>query len=165
VNPLSWLSPTRWLLCAGLLLALWAGYEAWADHQQDIGDQRATARYELALAKQRTEAATKLATVTAAVRAKERNTRQPWRPMRAVLLLLSACMLASCATRTPPPNVGAVVVAPAVQIPPVPTIVQMTQPKPAGYFQQQLLDYSSGSSEKPTKSTTPTPAAGPTPSN
>jgi hypothetical protein len=71
VNPLSWLSPTRWLLCAGLLLALWAGYEAWADHQQDIGDQRATARYELALAKQRTEAATKLATVTAAVRAKE----------------------------------------------------------------------------------------------
>jgi len=34
---MSWLSPTRWLLIGGLILALTLGYFAWADH---IGDKR-----------------------------------------------------------------------------------------------------------------------------
>jgi hypothetical protein len=41
MNPLAWLSPGRWLLALGLLLALWLGYHAWADHQQGIGYGRA----------------------------------------------------------------------------------------------------------------------------
>jgi hypothetical protein len=76
----------------------------------------------------------------------------------AVLLAL----LGGCATRTPL-DVGQVVVAPQVKLPPPPVIVQVTQPKPAGYFQQSLLDYFNGSSQKPTPSTMPTPAAGQTP--
>ena len=69
-------------------------------------------------------------------------------------------LLGGCATQTPL-DVGQVVVAPKVQLPALPTIVQETQPKPAGYFQQSLVDYFNGSSSKPTPSTTPTPAAAP----
>ena len=84
-----------------------------------------------------------------------------------LLICLIACaallaLLGGCATRTPL-DVGAVVVAPQVQLPPPPVIVQQTLPKPAGYFQQALADYFSGSSAKPTLSTSPTPAAGLTP--
>ncbi len=60
----------------------------------------------------------------------------------AFVILLS---MAGCATHTQIQDVGAVVVAPAVQVPPVPAIVQTTEPKPAGYFQQTLLDFFNGS--------------------
>ena len=76
----------------------------------------------------------------------------------AVLLAL----LAGCATPTPPPDVGQVVVAPQAKLPALPVIVQVTMPKPVGYFQQSLLDYFSASSERPTPSTTPMPVAAPT---
>lgn len=54
-----------------------------------------------------------------------------------ILLIL----MAGCATHTPMQNVGAVVVAPTIQMQPVPAIVQTTEPKPPGYFQQSLVDY------------------------
>lgn len=57
--------------------------------------------------------------------------------------------LAGCATPTHQ-DVGAVVVAPRVQLPAPPQIVQETQPKPAGYFLQSLVDYFSASPPKPT---------------
>jgi hypothetical protein len=58
----------RVLLVFALVGAFIAGYFAWADHQQGIGEARAVARYELALSVQRDQAATELALVT-----KERN--------------------------------------------------------------------------------------------
>lgn len=82
------------------------------------------------------------------------------------LICLYACalLLGGCATRTskaPPPDVGQVVVAPQVQLPALPVIVQQTLPKPAGYFQRSFLDYFNGYSLRPTLSTSPTPAAAP----
>ena len=68
-------------------------------------------------------------------------------------------LLAGCATPTQP-DVGAVVVAPQVKLPPPPVIVQTITPLPTGYFQRSLVDYFSSSPVKPTTSTTPTPAAG-----
>ena len=44
---LAWFNPTRWLIALGLALALWAGYHAWAHHQQGIGYDRARAEYAL----------------------------------------------------------------------------------------------------------------------
>ena len=86
-----------------------------------------------------------------------------------VLLLawLLACallpaLLGGCATPTPL-DVGAVVVAPRPQIPPMPALVQRTSPKPAGFFQQSLLDYFSSKPGPLTPSISPTPAARPTP--
>lgn len=67
-------------------------------------------------------------------------------------------LLGGCATSTPP-DVGQVVVTPRLQLPPPPVIVQTTRPKPVGYFQCLLLSYSGESCEKPTPSTSPTPAA------
>lgn len=90
-------------------------------------------------------------------------------PIRRQLLIclavyaLSLVHLGGCATHKPL-DVGQVVVAPQVKLPPPPVIVQQTEPKPVGYFQQTLADYFSGSNSKPMSSTTPTPAAGPTPS-
>lgn len=78
-----------------------------------------------------------------------------------VCWLLLSLTVAGCAT--PTPDVGAVVVAPQAQLPPVPELVRKTEPKPAGYFQRSLLDYFCGSSVKPTPSTTPTPCAAPMP--
>jgi len=66
----------------------------------------------------------------------------------ACVLLLAA--LAGCATPTQR-DVGAVVIAPKVQIPPAPAIVQQTPPKEPGYFQNRLLNYFSSLSEKPMK--------------
>lgn len=51
-----------------------------------------------------------------------------------LLALLAGCV-------TPMQEVGRVVVAPTVQLPPVPSIVQTTEPKPPGYFQYMLLNY------------------------
>lgn len=71
-------------------------------------------------------------------------------------------LLGGCATRTLP-DVGAVVVAPRPQIPSMPAVVQQTLPKPVGFFQRELLNYSNGSAAKLTTSTSPTSPAGPTP--
>lgn len=46
-----------------------------------------------------------------------------------------------CATRTAKQEVGAVVAAPVAQLPPLPVIVQLTEPKPAGFFQLLLKNY------------------------
>jgi len=81
--------------------------------------------------------------------------------LAAYVLLLAS--LVGCATRTPPPDVGAVVVAPRAKLPPPPVIVQTTLPRPVGYFQQELLNYSNGSPARPTRSTSPSQAAGQTP--
>jgi hypothetical protein len=62
---------------------------------------------------------------------------------------LPLALLGGCATRTPM-DVGQVVVAPKVQLPQPPVIVQQTQPQPMGYFQQTLVDYFSASPVKPT---------------
>ena len=87
------------------------------------------------------------------------NTPKPSRLMLPVCAPLLA-LLAACATPTPPPpNAGAVVIAPRVTLPPPPLLVQQTQPKPAGYFQNLLLDYFNDSPAKPTTSTPPMPAA------
>lgn len=85
------------------------------------------------------------------------------KPKRPLLICPTACaallaLLAGCATPMLP-DVGAVVVAPRVQLPAPPVIVQQTLPKPEGYFQQSFLDYFSPDSVKPTTSTPPTPAA------
>ena len=60
---------------------------------------------------------------------------------RAKLLVLNLSLpLALCACASSPAPVGRVVVAPQVALPPVPTLVQQTLPKPTGYFQSQTLD-------------------------
>lgn len=71
-------------------------------------------------------------------------------------------LLGGCATPKPL-DVGQVVVAPRVKLPPPPVIVQTTLPKPAGYFQSALLGYFGGSQERPTTSTPLMQAAEPTP--
>ncbi len=73
--------------------------------------------------------------------------KRPLTPFNLALLLLP--LMAACAT--PMQDVGGVVVAPKVQLPPPPAIVQTVEPKPPGYFQQSLLDYFNGSKEKRTK--------------
>ena len=84
-----------------------------------------------------------------------------------LLAWLLACallpLLAGCATPTPLPDVGAVVVAPKPQIPPVPALVQETMPRPPGFFHQSLLDYFSSRPGLQTPSILPMPAAGLTP--
>ena len=42
---MSWLSPYRWLLVAGLIAALIAGYFAWADHIGDIREIQVRKEY------------------------------------------------------------------------------------------------------------------------
>ena len=79
------------------------------------------------------------------------------------LILLAAyvllAQLVGCATQTPP-DVGAVVIAPRVKLPPPPVIVQTTEPKPVGYFLSSFLDYFEPESKRPTPSTTLTSPAG-----
>ena len=60
----------------------------------------------------------------------------PYLPAFAALLIL----LTGCATPTPP-DVGRVVVAPQVKLPPPPVLVQQTQPRPVGHFQNSLLNF------------------------
>lgn len=74
-----------------------------------------------------------------------------WLALWLISCVLLPGLLLGCATRMPLPDVGAVVVAPRAQIPPVPVVVQQTLPRPAGYFQRELLNYSSGLHAKPTK--------------
>lgn len=78
---------------------------------------------------------------------------------------LSLVHLGGCATHTPPRplDVGQVVVAPPVKLPAPPVVVQQTLAFPVGYFQRTLADYFSGSSDRPTTSTSPTPVAARTP--
>lgn len=76
----------------------------------------------------------------------------------AILVLLA---VQGCATRGAP-DVGAVVVAPRPQLPPLPTVVEQTPPMPAGYFLQSLKDCCLIDSKRPTPSTPPTSLAAPT---
>lgn len=76
MNPLAWLNPGRWLLYLALAGALWLGYGAWREHQQDIGEQRATQRYETALAVQKDRADQLLATETTRAAEAERRARE-----------------------------------------------------------------------------------------
>lgn len=72
-------------------------------------------------------------------------------------------LLAGCATPMPKPvEVGAVVIAPRLQLLPIPQVVQDLEPYPAGYFQCSFLTYFGIDCDEPTSSTSPTPAAGPT---
>lgn len=66
-----------------------------------------------------------------------------------IVYALSLIHLGGCATRTPL-DVGQVVVAPKVSLPPPPVIVQATQPKPVGYFQNSLLNFFSDKQQTPT---------------
>ena len=68
----------------------------------------------------------------------------------AALLLL----LVGCATPTPLPAPQS-----RLRLPPQPALVLATEAKPAGYFQQTLLNYFSRNPKWPTTSTTPMPAA------
>lgn len=43
---MSWLSPGRWLLVGGLILALVLGYFAWADHIGDVREAQVVAKIE-----------------------------------------------------------------------------------------------------------------------
>lgn len=72
-------------------------------------------------------------------------------PTFALICALSLALAAvqGCATHSR--DVGVAVVAPKVQLPPVPSVVQQTQAKPAGYFQSLLSDFFSASPAKPTK--------------
>ena len=62
---MDWLNPGRWLLYAAFIGALLLGYNAWADHQQGIGEGRANTRWQQATDKLKTEARAKLAAETA----------------------------------------------------------------------------------------------------
>lgn len=64
------------LLYGALIGALLLGYQTFVDRQQAIGEQRATDRYDTALAKQKAEAAGLLATETARALAAERQARE-----------------------------------------------------------------------------------------
>lgn len=52
-------------------------------------------------------------------------------------------------------DVGKVVVAPQIKIPPVPAIVQTTEPRPAGYYQKIFADYLSSERNNNQEQTTP----------
>lgn len=75
-GPLSLLSPGRWLLALGLVLALVLGYRAFVSHQQGIGEERARVRYDAAIAKQKGEAYAKLEAATRRVHEAERALEQ-----------------------------------------------------------------------------------------
>lgn len=70
MNPLSLI---RIAVIVGALSLLTAGYFAWAGHQQDIGQARATAVYEAQLAKQKDDAKILLAAETAKVKTAEKS--------------------------------------------------------------------------------------------
>ena len=69
---------------------------------------------------------------------------KPSRPITraaCALLLLLLALLAGCAIQTQLQDVGAVVVAPKVQLSPVPEVVRTTLPKAPGFYQKNLLDF------------------------
>lgn len=88
------------------------------------------------------------------------RTRTAWLLAFMLLLLLA---VAGCATPTRP-DVGAVVIAPKVQLPPMPTLVQQNPAYPAGFFLQSFLDFLNPNSKPPNGSTAGTLVAAPTPS-
>lgn len=63
---MSWLY--RALAIGALLAALWLGYGAWANHQQGIGQARATATYNTAIDQQKLDASATLARETGKTR-------------------------------------------------------------------------------------------------
>ncbi|HCY15254.1 MAG: hypothetical protein A2Z93_04055 [Curvibacter sp. GWA2_64_110] len=66
----------KWLLYLALAGAIVLGYQTFVDHQQAIGEQRATDRYEIALSKQKVDAARLLAAETARANEAERRARE-----------------------------------------------------------------------------------------
>lgn len=71
MNILAWLNPARWLILIAAVGALTLGYALWVDHQQDIGEARANARWKAATDKLKAEAIATLASETAKTRAAE----------------------------------------------------------------------------------------------
>jgi hypothetical protein len=170
---MDWLNPGRWLLYAAFIGAVLLGYNAWADHQQGIGEARANARWQKATDELKAKASDQLADETAkadkatdelrkfkdAQELKDAQARKTVADLRQRLAALPGGRLrdpnapgcggsgggtqAQDSTGTQPGN--------------------QTEPKPEGYFQQSLLNYSNGSTAKPTKSTSPTQPAGQTP--
>lgn len=67
-----------------------------------------------------------------------------WQVSSRACTTLSLLAAAGCATQRLP-DVGAVVVAPQVKLPPVPALAQQTEPKPPGYFSRTLADFLNGS--------------------
>lgn len=61
------------LTILGLVIGLLVGYNLWAAHQQQLGEARATGKYNALVDAQKREAAEKLASETAKVVAKERT--------------------------------------------------------------------------------------------
>ncbi len=55
-------------------------------------------------------------------------------------IAVSAALLSLSGCSTAPAMSGAVVEAPQVQLPPVPTLVQQTPARPVGYFRKLVLD-------------------------
>jgi hypothetical protein len=72
VNPilLAWIYKA--VAALGLIVVLGGGYAAWASHERSIGDVRTSARYEKAIATQKSDAAKTLATETAKTAAAEK---------------------------------------------------------------------------------------------
>ena len=62
---MDWLNPGRWLLYAAFIGAVLLGYNAWADHQQGIGEARANARWQKATDELKAKASDQLADETA----------------------------------------------------------------------------------------------------
>ena len=159
-------------LAASAILVV--GYAVWQTHQQAIGESRAAARFTAAIEDQKRAAAAQPAIETAKAGAasqalvnfkqeQEKRDAQNQGTVDGLAARLRAAATAGRlrATLTQPlPDVGAVVLAPRPQIPALPTLMLQTQPKPAGYFQQALLNYSSGSPARPMPSMLPMPAAG-----
>ena len=72
-----------------------------------------------------------------------------------LIVWLFACvllpgLLLGCATPMLQ-DVGAVVVAPRAKIPPVPGVVQQTEPRPVGFYQSSLLNFFSVRPQTQTK--------------
>lgn len=75
-----WLNPYRWAiyvaLVVALVVALLAGYNYWANQKEWVGEQRATAAYNIAIKKQKDDAVIRLAEETAKVTAQETALRE-----------------------------------------------------------------------------------------
>lgn len=69
---MAWLNPGRWLMLIVAAGVMTLGYFAWADHQQGIGDARATERWVKVIEEQKTKAIKVLANEVAKVAAVER---------------------------------------------------------------------------------------------
>lgn len=70
---------------------------------------------------------------------KSRNEKMQMHRLKLLVSLMSlSYALSGCATSRP--QVGAVVEAPKITLPPVSTLVKEVEPKPTGYFQKKTLE-------------------------